>query len=73
MGLAVGLRVGTAVGEQVSKYVTVILTSFPKSTQCPVQLENAICCHKTWSGMKVESNASSYAKIVPFEHANIHL
>jgi len=73
VGLLVGLGLGIAVGAQVSKLVIVMLTSLPKSTQCPSQFENTICCHKTLSGIFVESASSSYAKTVPFEHASIHL
>lgn len=73
VGLLIGVRLGTAVGAQLSKFVIVMLISLPKSTQCPSQLENTICCHKTLSGTFVESASSSYAKTVPFEQASIHL
>jgi len=59
VGDSVGSEVGTLVGAQLGKSVTVIFTSFPKSTQWPEQLENPICCHSTIFGTLGESSESS--------------
>jgi len=69
----VGLGLGAAVGPHVSKFVTVILKLLPKSTQCPSQSENNICCQIELPGTLVESVVSAVDKIVPFAHASIHL
>jgi len=73
VGINVGLRLGEVVGPHVSKFVTVILASVPKSTQCPSQFANIICCQSELCGTPAESVVSSDAKIVPLAHASTHL
>jgi len=59
VGMGEGPEVGTEVFGQKVEFVTVMLTSLPKSTQCPKQLSNPIVCHNTLLGILVDSMASS--------------
>jgi len=72
VGPGEGANVGPEVFAQNSKYVTVMLTSLPKSTQCPTQPSKPMLCHKTLSGILVEKAESSYARTVPSVFVKIH-
>jgi len=72
VGIGEGADVGTEVFGQRMRLITVMLTSLPKSTQCPMQLSNPMVCHNSLSGMVVDSTASSKASTVPLILVRIH-